>query len=124
MSDTTLVLACSGGSDVGELADRTARALKAAGTAKMYCLAGIGGQLPSMVKTARAADTLLAIDGCPQNCAAQCLKNAGIETFRHLKLAELGFEKGKTPVTDEALVRTTGEARRVLESNLAVPPEN
>ena len=57
MADNTLVLACSGGSDVGELADRTARSLKKTGVAKMYCLAGIGGQLPSMVKTAAAADT-------------------------------------------------------------------
>jgi uncharacterized metal-binding protein len=119
MSDAALVLACSGGSDVGELADRTARALKAAGTAKMYCLAGIGGQLPSMVKTAKAADTLLAIDGCPQNCATHCLKNAGIETFHHLKLADLGFEKGQSPVTDEALARTLDAARAMLAS----PPQ-
>lgn len=114
MSDAALVLACSGGSDVGELADRTARALKAAGTAKMYCLAGIGGKLPSMVKTAAAATPLLAIDGCPQHCATHCLKNAGIDTFQHLKLAELGFEKGKTPVSESTLARTVGEAQRLL----------
>lgn len=116
MADNALVLACSGGSDVGELADRTARALKQAGTAKMYCLAGVGGQLPSMVKTAQVAATLLAIDGCPQNCAAHCLKNAGIETFGHLQLADLGFEKGKAPVTDEAVARITAEAQRLVVS--------
>lgn len=117
MTDNSLVLACSGGSDVGELADRAARAVKKAGSAKMYCLAGVGGGLPSMVKTAKAADTLLAIDGCPQNCAAQCLKNAGIEKFRHLKLADLGFEKGKAPVTDEAVATIAGKAQRLLASH-------
>lgn len=74
-----LVLACSGGSDVGEIADRTARAVAKSGAAKMYCLAGIGGKLPSMVKFAGEAETILAIDGCPQHCAAHCLTNAGIE---------------------------------------------
>lgn len=116
----TLVLACSGGSDVGELSDRAARALKASGTAKMYCLAGVGGQLPSMVKTAQAADKLLVIDGCPQNCAAHCVKNAGIETYRHVRLAELGFEKGKSPVTDAAIAAVTNQAQRILAAD-AVP---
>ena len=37
-----LVFPCSGGSNVGELADRAARQLEQDGTAKMYCLAGIG----------------------------------------------------------------------------------
>jgi uncharacterized metal-binding protein len=114
MSENALILVCSGGSDVGELADRAARAVKKTGTAKMYCLAGVGGQLPSMVKTAKAADPLLVIDGCPQNCAAQCAKNAGIETFRHLKLADLGFEKGKAPATDEAIAKVADEAQRLL----------
>jgi uncharacterized metal-binding protein len=114
MSENVLILACSGGSDVGELADRAARALKKSGAAKMYCLAGVGGQLPSMVKTAKAADALLVVDGCPQNCAAHCAKNAGIETFRHLKLADLGFEKGKAPVTGEAVSRIAYAAQRLL----------
>jgi uncharacterized metal-binding protein len=39
-----LVFPCSGGSDVGELADRGARKLSQAGTAQMYCLAGIGAR--------------------------------------------------------------------------------
>lgn len=114
MSDNVLVLACSGGSDVGEQADRTARAIKKTGAAKMYCLAGVGGGLPSMVKTAKAADGLLVIDGCPQNCAAECAKNASIETFRHLRLADMGFEKGKAPATDEAVARVVAEAQQLL----------
>ena len=116
MADNSLVLACSGGSDVGELADRTARALKKAGTAKMYCLAGIGAKLASMVKTAAAAGELIAIDGCAQNCAAHCLRNAGIENFRHLKLVEMGFEKGKAPVTEDAIARAAQQASRLLET--------
>jgi len=116
MPDNILVLACSGGSDVGELADRTARALKKDNAAKMYCLAGVGGQLPSMVKTAKSADALLAIDGCPQNCAAQCLKNAGIDAFAHLRLADMGLEKGKAPVTIETITRLAAEAQRFLKT--------
>jgi uncharacterized metal-binding protein len=112
---TTLIFGCSGGSDVGEIADRTARELAKSGGGKMYCLAGVGGKLPSMVKFAREADTILAIDGCPQNCAAHCLKNAGIETFRHLRLAEMGFVKGQTPASNEAVRRATEQAAQLLQ---------
>lgn len=39
---TTVVYACSGYSDAGEIADRIARHLTRDGPAKMSCLAGIG----------------------------------------------------------------------------------
>lgn len=113
-----LVLACSGGSDVGEIADRTARTLAKSGTAKMYCLAGIGGKLPSMVKFAGEADQILAIDGCPQHCAAHCLHNAGIEKFRHLRLAELGLEKGKSPATAKMIEKVTAAAQKYFDEGV------
>jgi uncharacterized metal-binding protein len=115
MAANTIIVACSGGSDVGEIADRAARGLARDSAGKMYCLAGIGGQVPSMVKFAQAADIVMAIDGCLQNCAARCLDNAGVKAFRHLRLADLGFAKGEIPVCEEALSRTAEEARRLLE---------
>ena len=76
----------------------------------MYCLAGVGAKLPSMVKFAGEADQILAIDGCPQHCAAHSLSNAGIGKFRHLRLAELGLIKGQTPPDQEIVARTAGQA--------------
>jgi len=110
----TLIFACSGAADVGEIADRTARALHREGRGKMFCLAGVGGRIPNMVKTTEQADAVLAIDGCTQNCASQCLQSVGIAEFRHLRLAELGFEKGMSPVTEAAIARVSDEGKRLL----------
>ena len=38
-----MILACSGGSNVGQLSNRAAVELTKEGFGKMYCLAGIGG---------------------------------------------------------------------------------
>jgi uncharacterized metal-binding protein len=99
----TVVYACSGCSDAGELADRTARGLAQAGLAKMSCLAGIGGRVKSLMKTAEGAQQILVIDGCPLNCARHTLELAGFKNFQHLELNRLGLRKGACPVTPENL---------------------
>jgi uncharacterized metal-binding protein len=109
-----LIFACSGAADVGDIADRAARELSREGRGKMFCLAGVGGRIPNMVKTTEQADAVLAIDGCTQNCASQCLQSVGIAEFRHLRLAELGFEKGMSPVTEAAIARVSDEGKRLL----------
>ena len=115
--ETPLIYACSGGSDVGALADLTGRKLARDGHGKMHCLAGVGGNVPGILVTMRAADGILAIDGCGLACASTCLKAAGVENFRHLRLADMGFEKGKSPATEEALARTSREAQRLITAD-------
>ncbi len=110
----TLIFSCSGAADVGEVADRTARKLTRDGVGKMYCLAGIGGRVASIVKTAQAADRILAIDGCTLNCASVSLKEAGFEEFAILKLAELGMEKGTSPATEQSVARAARAAENIL----------
>lgn len=110
----TLIFACSGAADVGEIADRAGRKLTRERTGKMFCLAGVGGRVASVLKTTSAADRILAIDGCTQNCASACLAEAGFADFASLKLAELGMEKGLSPATDEAVARAVEAAARIL----------
>ncbi len=62
---TVLLYACSGGANVGEIADKAARELMFAGQGTVFCLAGLGGDIQGMVQTARDADVNLVIDGCP-----------------------------------------------------------
>jgi len=93
------VLACSGCSHAGELADLTARRLNQLGVAKMSCLAGVGGHVKSIRTTVQRAPELLMIDGCPLECGANTLRLAGITEFQHLKLHELGVRKHDTEVT-------------------------
>ncbi len=71
----------------------------------MFCLAGIGGRVSGIMETTRVATAILAIDGCPLDCARKTLEQAQFTGFEHLRLSDLGMEKGKTPATEEAVAR-------------------
>lgn len=119
LSDSTqplvCVLACSGCSAAGELADHTARRLQQLGAAKMSCLAGVGGRIPSIMATVQKADSILMIDGCPLECGANVLRNAGFANFRQFKLHEVGVRKNDSGAVDETTVsRLADEALRLL----------
>ena len=111
---TKLIFACSGAADVGAVADQAGRKMTLDGAGRMFCLAGVGGRIDGIMKTAEAADAILAIDGCPLNCTKSCLEQAGIEKFVHLQLADLGMEKGKTPVSDEVVAKAAGAGTEML----------
>jgi uncharacterized metal-binding protein len=100
------------------LADQVARKLTVDGLGKMFCLAGIGGRVSGIVKTTEAAATVVAIDGCPLNCARKTLEEAGFTDFTHVQLADLGFKKGESPVT-EAHVLTAALAVAQHFTNLS-----
>jgi uncharacterized metal-binding protein len=110
----TLVFACSGAADVGAVADRAARELTAKGAGKMYCLAGIGGRVPGILKTTAEAEKILAIDGCPLDCVRLSLEEAGFTGFEHMKVTDLGLEKGRSPATEENVGRVVQAALDVL----------
>jgi uncharacterized metal-binding protein len=99
----TLIFACSGAADVGAIADQVGRKLTREGKGKMFCLAGVGGRVSGIMASTSAATRILAIDGCPLNCAKASLEQAAIDGFAHLQLADLGMAKGKSPC-DEARV--------------------
>lgn len=111
---TQLIFACSGAADVGAIADQAARKLTKEGVGKMFCLAGVGGRVSGIMKTTEAADKILAIDGCPLDCAKLCLEQAGFTKFEHLQLAEIGFEKGKSPVSDDAVAKAAAKGKEML----------
>ena len=100
-----LIFPCSGSADVGAIADQAARKLTREGAGKMTCLAGIGGKVSGIMKNAEAAEKILVIDACPLECAKKTMEKAGFSSFKYIRLAELGFEKGKSPVTDENIAK-------------------
>jgi uncharacterized metal-binding protein len=108
------VLACSGCSHAGELADHAARRLNQTGVAKMSCLAGVGGRVKSITSTVQKAPELLMIDGCPLECGAHSLRLAGITEFKHLKLHELGVRKHDTEVSEATVERLAEAATQLL----------
>jgi uncharacterized metal-binding protein len=115
----TVVYACSGCSDAGELADRIARNLSRDGAAEMSCLAGIGGRVKPLVKKAESAGRILAIDGCPLNCTKHTLLLAGFKNFEHLELHQLGMRKNSCPVTDERIAAGVQAAKDLLSESVA-----
>lgn len=111
----TLIFACSGAADVGEIADRAARKLTKDGIGKMFCLAGVGGRISGIMKTTESTEKILAIDGCPLNCVKNCLEQAGFGKFMHLQLADLGLEKGKSPATEQNIIKVTQKAIEMFD---------
>jgi uncharacterized metal-binding protein len=105
-----LVYACSGGANVAEISDRAARQVASNGCAGLFCLAGLGADIPGMVQTARDADWNVVIDGCPLDCAKKIFDRHGLSNYTQVRVTDLGIEKQKgEPVTGEQ-VRKTVEA--------------
>ena len=109
-----LIFACSGAADVGAIADQAARKLAREGAGRMFCIVGVGGRVDRIMKTTESASAILAIDGCPDECVKNCLEQAGFTAFEHLQLAELGFEKGNSPLTENAVDKTAAAGREML----------
>ena len=99
-----LIYACSGCSDVAQLANNAAVRLDHAGAFEMSCISGVGGQVPALVKTARSGRAITVIDGCPLHCARACLANIGVVPERHVRLYEVGFRKHYGQSYDERAV--------------------
>jgi uncharacterized metal-binding protein len=100
-----LVFSCSGAAETAEIAEQAARKVNRTGEGKMYCLAGVGGDVETIRNNTRAADRIVAIDGWDTDCAAKLLRKAGFENFDHLRVTDLGFEKGSSPVTEDPVER-------------------
>ncbi len=90
-----MILACSGGSNVGQLSNQAAVELTQEGFGKMFCLAGIGGKLSGFVQSARDVPKMVAIDGCAVGCAKAILNQAQVPLQHYLVLTDEGIEKNK-----------------------------
>lgn len=100
--DEYMVLACSGASDVGHLSDLVARKLRDNGTRKMNCLAIVGADIMPSIERFKKAN-LLVLDGCPTACGKKALDRHNFTGYSHVVLTEMGYQKGKTAVTNEVV---------------------
>ena len=110
----TLIFPCSGAADVGEISDRAARRMTAQGHGKMFCLAGIGGNISGMIASAKGADRVLVIDGCELDCAKKTIEERGIEDFLHFRVTDLGMEKSKSPAAQERIESVAQKGKELL----------
>jgi uncharacterized metal-binding protein len=92
------------------------------GLAEMSCIAGVGGGVTPLVRTAQSGRPILAIDGCPLACATACLARCGVRPDEHLDLSDLGVRKKKhTDYPDEFLPIAMTAATRALGRLVAAP---
>jgi len=95
------VVTCCGASNVGQIANQAAIMLAKEKVAGFFCLAGVGSHIPGMVKAAKEAGLMVAIDGCSVQCAAKTLQHAEIEPAIQIVVTELGIEKSPDLAPDE-----------------------
>lgn len=88
-----LVYACSGCSSAAQMTNHLALKLDREGIAEMSCIAGVGGGVIGLVRTAQSGRRILALDGCVLKCASACLANAGVIAHTHLLLSDYGVRK-------------------------------
>lgn len=76
--DLPLVYSCSGRSSAAQLANHVAIRMDRAGHAEMSCIAGVGGDVPSLVRVAKSGRPIIAIDGCLHACVKHSLGRHGV----------------------------------------------
>ena len=112
-----MILTCSGASNVGQLSNRAAVELTQEGFGKMFCLAGIGGDLSGFVQSAKDAPRMIAIDGCDVGCAKAILERTEVPLKDYIVLTTLGIEKNKDfDLKDLDVQRVKDEIRRTCNS--------
>lgn len=88
-----IVYSCSGCSSAAQMANYLAIKLDRNDVAEMSCIAGVGGNVKNLVRTATSGRKIIAIDGCPLACAKACLNNHHVVPDLHLELTEFGVSK-------------------------------
>jgi len=88
-----LVYSCSGCSSAAQLANYLAVQLDRSGDAEMSCIAGVGGDVPHLLKPAKSGRPIIALDGCPLVCVQSCLARHGLVPSRHYQLHQHGVKK-------------------------------
>lgn len=88
-----LVYSCSGASNVAQLANHIAVRLDRAGVAQMSCIAGVGGDVKSLVRTAVSGRQVIAVDGCPLRCTERVLEAKGVTPEHTIRLHDRGLRK-------------------------------
>ena len=100
-----LVYSCSGCSSAAQMANQLALWLDRDDIAEMSCIAGVGGGVAWLVRTAQSGRRILALDGCILAGALVCLARAGIKSAKHLLLSDFGVKKRKHADFDAAEAR-------------------
>ncbi len=116
-STNVAIFPCVGASNVGQLSNKISIELEKQDIGNLMCTAGIGARAPGLMKSAEASDRIIAIDGCPVNCASKTLELAGFKVDRHIVISELGIKKTKDKdLKDDEVVEALEKTLEILQS--------
>ncbi|MGG5254704.1 putative zinc-binding protein [Neobacillus sp. SM06] len=101
-TEMPLVYSCSGCSSAAQTANMIAIKMDREKIAEMSCIAGVGGDVKPLVKTAKSGRNIIAIDGCPLACCKHCLARHDVEPALHFVLSDFDVPKikGEDPNPD------------------------
>lgn len=88
-----LVYSCSGCSSAAQMANHLALSLDRRGIAEMSCIAGVGGDVPKLVRVAKSGRPVIALDGCALACARKCLARHDVAPDAYHLLSDMGVRK-------------------------------
>jgi uncharacterized metal-binding protein len=91
--DLPLIYSCSGCSNLAQLANHVAVTLDRRGAAEMSCIAGVGGDVPALVRVATSGRPIVVVDGCALRAHVSALARHGVEPRVHHVLTEWGLTK-------------------------------
>lgn len=91
-ADKPLVYACSGPSNLAQLANDLALWMHNQELGHMSSIVGVGGHVKKYVRLACSGRKILALDGCSQKCVKHSLAQHGVIATWHIRLDKLGFQ--------------------------------
>lgn len=92
-SKGVVIYACSGGSNLGQLANEAAKMLVGWKVGKLSCAVGLGAHASGIVESGKAAEVTVALDGCPVHCVRKAMEHVGIKPRVHVVITDLGIKK-------------------------------
>lgn len=92
-NDLPLVYSCSGCSSAAQTANQVAIKMDREKIAEMSCIAGVGGDVKPLVRTAKSGRDIIAIDGCPLACCKSCLARHDVQPKHHFDLSKFDVPK-------------------------------
>lgn len=115
-----LVYSCSGCSSAAQMANYLAVQMDRRGLAEMSCIAGVGGDVPKLVRVATSGRPIIAIDGCALACVRNCLGRHGVAATQYHLLSDHGVRKRyKTDFDPEEAERVLAELAETMAADMA-----
>jgi uncharacterized metal-binding protein len=120
--DKPLVYSCSGCSSAAQMANWIALQLDRSGRAEMSCIAGVGGDVPSLVRVATSGRPVIALDGCVLACTRNSLSRHEVEPAVHVLLSDAGVRKRKgVDFEPEQAATVLTQVRATIDAALPAP---